>query len=271
MATKIVPEEILEILKRMECDGDEARITDGQLPRKTYVQLNKVLDAVGGSWNRKKNAHVFPAPAAEMLADVIATGMYESVNWRTQFQIFETPPEIAEQMCEIAEIGKLKKNAKVLEPSAGGGAIVDVIQRINPKLVVRCVELRPEAVEVLMSKPKVQCCCADFLCIKPGDHCASNDPDATLSKLGENEVILMNSPFTRSQDIQHVLHAYQFLKTGGVLVAIMSVGFTFRQDWQAKKFRDWLEEVDGEYHELPKGSFRTSGTMVNTVMVTVRK
>lgn len=58
--------------------------------------------------------------------------------------------------------------------------------------------------------------------------------------------------------------ASRFLRAGGRLTAIMSAGITFREDRLTKEFRARLASVE----HLPEGSFKASGTAVNTVMVT---
>jgi type I restriction-modification system DNA methylase subunit len=74
---------------------------------------------------------------------------------------------------------------------------------------------------------------------------------------------------TRELDIDHVMHAFKFLKPGGKLVSVMSAGITFRQDRKAVAFREMLEAHNGQIIPLPEGSFKESGTGVNAVIVTV--
>jgi len=86
-------------------------------------------------------------------------------------------------------------------------------------------------------------------------------------------------PLTYEQDIEHVLHAFQMLKPGGRLVAVMSeealcrmnrkidgnAQFGTRLCWtspafhrmdpEASGFPDWLKEVGGEIEELPDELF----------------
>ena len=84
--------------------------------------------------------------------------------------------------------------------------------------------------------------CADFLELSPDD-------------LGTFDRVVMNPPFEKAQDVAHVRHAFQFLKPGGVLAAIVSAGVTFRTDAVYSDFREWFEELGGILHELPAGSF----------------
>src|SRR4051812_7333314 len=79
--------------------------------------------------------------------------------------------------------------------------------------------------------------------------------------------VVMNPPFTNDQDIDHVLHAYKFLKPGGKLVAIMAKGFTFGENRKRSGFRDLLKQHGRIVMDLPAGTFKESGTMVETVVV----
>lgn len=91
----------------------------------------------------------------------------------------------------------------------------------------------------------------------------------------ENEYdrILMNPPFEKGADIDHVKHAYSLLKPGGRLVSIMCEGPFFRSDSKSEEFRNWLEEVGGTNEKLPDGSFLASenSTAVNTRLVVIDK
>ena len=79
--------------------------------------------------------------------------------------------------------------------------------------------------------------------------------------------VVMNPPFSRQADIDHVTHAARFLKPGGRMVAIMSAGTIFRQNSKAVAFRGWLEALGGTLEDLPDGAFKASGTMVRTCIV----
>lgn len=85
--------------------------------------------------------------------------------------------------------------------------------------------------------------------------------------------IIMNPPFSDRRDIAHVMHAYNLLKVGGKLVAIMGEGAFFGSDKKATEFRDWLDEVGGSSEKLDEGSFNDPTlpvtTNANTRMVVI--
>lgn len=76
--------------------------------------------------------------------------------------------------------------------------------------------------------------------------------------------ILMNPPFSKQRDIDHVKHAYDLLKPGGRIVAVMSEGSFFRSNKKATAFREWMDELGATSERLPEGSFNDPNLPVNT-------
>ena len=81
--------------------------------------------------------------------------------------------------------------------------------------------------------------------------------------------VVMNPPFIKQSDIKHVLHAHKFLKSDGLLVAVMSAGVEFRTDARTTAFKNFLEERGGHIEQLPENSFKASGTGVRTVIAVI--
>ncbi|HCL4190154.1 TPA: PLxRFG domain-containing protein [Pseudomonas aeruginosa] len=75
--------------------------------------------------------------------------------------------------------------------------------------------------------------------------------------------IVMNPPFSKGRDIQHVQHAYSLLKPGGRLVAIMGEGAFFQSNKAAENFRAWLDGLGATSERLPEGSFMDPALPVN--------
>lgn len=175
-------------------------------------------------------------------------------------QLFPTPPELAARMVEEA---KIQDGMEVLEPSAGTGAIVDAIRRqmasgVAGRCAIRAVEIDPKLAHRLAFND-----CLGGERVTPGDFLAQN------GNLGKFDRVLMNPPFADGADIDHVRHAYGFLKPCGRLVAIMCEGPFFRSDRKSTEFRAWLDSVGGTSEQLPSGTFKDSGTGVNTRLVVI--
>jgi len=59
---KNVPQDVLAILSAADVDDTLLTMNSGQLDRKMYLAVNKVLEMMGGKWNRKQKGHVFSFP-----------------------------------------------------------------------------------------------------------------------------------------------------------------------------------------------------------------
>jgi predicted RNA methylase len=201
------------------------------------VKANQILAAHYG-WQlgdgRKKDAK--PAPRSEP---------------RTPEDLgqFDTPMRLAAEIVERAEV---ELGMNVLEPSAGLGNLVDEIEMAGGQ-VMAC-----ECDSARMKRLSARCALAggnrqgDFLQVEPYP--------------GFDRVI-MNPPFAKEADIDHVMHAAKFLRPGGRLVAVMSAGTKFRTSKRAQDFRSFVAARGGSIEDLPEGSFKVSGTGVNTVLV----
>jgi phospholipid N-methyltransferase len=170
---------------------------------------------------------------------------------RRAAELFETGHTLAD---ELAAMLDPRPGQRVLEPSAGRGALIRAVRRRCRKAEIVAVEALPKLCASL-DRQGFGARCTDFLEIRPGD----------LGELVDR--VLMNPPFSRQQDIAHVRHAVRFLRPGGVLVAVMSAGVKFRQDRAATEFRAYVEGIGGTIQDLPEGSFAAAGTMVRTVVV----
>ena len=244
-----VPTSVLEVLDRAETDGPRLILT-GTLDRKLYLDTAKVLEAAGGKWSRKERAHLFDGDAAEAIEPVILTG--EVVSKKQQFGYFPTPAPVVQRLIELAE---LKPGMTVLEPSAGQGAIASAVAAQG--CVVDCIEVQEANATVIFDAGYANLVLVrDFLTTEPGD--------------GYDRVV-MNPPFARQDDIRHVMHAHRFLQDGGLLVAVMSNGLTFRKTPLTREFQSLLAAEGGALHELPEGAFKESGTGVHTVIAVIPK
>jgi len=221
-------------------------LESAQLERTLYQKVNKVLELMGGKWNRKTRGHVFDGDPTDKLEAVLLTG--EIIDAKKEFGYFPTPPGLAAHLVEMAEI---EPGMEVLEPSAGEGNIAELLAQTGCYLSV--IELLPENRQALINK---------------GYNLIGDD---FLKFSGRTfDRIVMNPPFSSQQDIDHVLHAFDLLDPGGRVVAIMAVGFTFRQDKKASSFRSYAENT-GWWEMNDEGAFQSSGTMVRTVTVCLDK
>ena len=162
-------------------------------------------------------------------------------------QLFPTPPELAKQVCELAD---LRDGVCVLEPSAGTGNLVQAVRDLVDTEIVG-IEVNRDLCNALSRRFEsfvLNVRCADFLTLN-GD-------------LGKFERIVMNPPFENGSDIKHILHAVEHLAEGGRLVAICANG---------PRQKEQLQPLAEQWIDLPAGSFKEQGTNVNTAIVVIQK
>lgn len=208
---------------------------------------------------------------AEYYGEVVADGKTKEDPLRKtsgplavrDFDLFPTPAEVADRVIESAGLWRDDEDPalRVLEPSAGLGNLA--MRAIANKCRVDVCELHPDRADGLRRLDGIgavyQC---DFLKLSP-------------ATTGLYDRVIMNPPFTRERDIDHVNHALSFLKPGGILVAIMSAGTEFRETNKAIAFREKVAKMPVDrwdkrvFRDLPEGSFKETGTMINTVILTV--
>lgn len=242
-----IPDVIRDSLISMKVEGNSAALVQ-QLERNDYARVNKILEALGGKWNKKAGAHVFAnADPEDVIASYLETGKLDKPQ---KFGFFPTPEPLAR---ELVKLSGLQQGDTVLEPEAGVGGLALICAEIVGVENVACYEIQSKNCDVLRAKG-LQVVEVDFLKVQP---------TFKVSK------IVMNPPFERQADIDHVLHAYQFLEPGGTLAAIMSLGVTFRTNAKTVRFRDFLSSMNAKIVVNEVGAFKASGTMTQTVSIVV--
>jgi protein-L-isoaspartate O-methyltransferase len=185
-----------------------------------------------------------PDPRAEKF-EQMAEALRAGVQMVTAPTLFPTPPEVARQVADLADI---QPGAAVLEPSAGTGNLIAGLRQFPTLGRLVAVEINGTLADGLRDRfPNATVRCGDFLEQTPDD-------------LGRFDRIVMNPPFDRGAHIKHVEHARQFLKPGGRLVAVVANG---------PRQRDRLEPITAEWIDLPEGTFKDQGTGVRTAIVVI--
>lgn len=164
---------------------------------------------------------------------------------------FPTPKPVVKQLIEFAE---MRKGNKSLEPSAGDGAIVYELSRYGE---VTAVEWNEHHLDALRANHATSVLIEDFMWLQP-------------SNGKKYDRVVMNPPFSKGRDMQHVMHAFGFLKQGGRLVSVMSAGVEHIDTKLGRLFRSWAKDRGGEFYPLPAESFKESGTNVNAVIFVVQ-
>ena len=243
--------ELKEIFKSCRIEGGVLKLPDVQLDRSDYLQVKKVLEGKGGKWKGGKvQGFVFSIDAAEVLASIQGGDMS---NRKKTFQFFATPAAVADRLA--AELGWVSSTDKILEPSAGQGALVAAVRRLCPDALVDCYEIMPENRDVLMRVEGVRLLGEDF----------------TKAECGLYDKIIANPPFANNQDIRHVRLMYEHLKPGGVLATITGPHWHIASTRECREFAEWLDGLGAKVESLGNGAFKDSGTQVQTLIVTIHK
>lgn len=167
---------------------------------------------------------------------------------------FPTPVNVVNKLLQKASI---EPGMKILEPSAGKGNITEQIKLQHPNTQIFVIEKNHTLRNILQAK---------------GYNLIGED----FLQYQEEQIydrIIMNPPFEEQQDIDHVKKAFDVLKPGGRLAAIMSESPFFNSNKKSSDFRDWLENVGGTSEKLPEGAFKNSerSTNVSTRIVVIVK
>lgn len=158
-----------------------------------------------------------------------------------QSQLFVSPPPVCQRLTELAGVCDTDR---ILEPSAGTGAILRAVRQAAPSAHCDAVEQNYELADYIRKVfPDISVIHTDFL---------KYSPDIGYDK------ILMNPPFNRAIDIKHITHALTMLSPGGVLTAVCLNGP--RQERALRPLADTWEA-------LPQGTF--AYTSVGTVILRI--
>lgn len=111
------------------------------------------------------------------------------------------------------------------------------------------VEMAAECARELFTQERagVKLMQRDFLTIAPDE-------------IGLFDAVIMNPPFTMRSDIRHVLRALQFLRPNGTLTALVM---------DTSHREKALRHLSATWEKIPAGAFKTEGTNVPTVMLSI--
>lgn len=244
-----------QVFEQCTVEGNVVKLPDVQLDRKLYLEVKKSMDLIGGKWKGGKVAgFVFPTDPTDYLEKI--TGG-DTVNLKKDFQFFATPPSLAKELVDYACVEGWER---ILEPSAGQGAIIEAINEAGGQ-TPDCYELMDLNLEIL-NKRKM-------------------DGELDFNLLGKDflqndgstyDLIIANPPFTKNQDIEHIMEMYKLLEPGaGRLVTVSSKSWETGTQKKQTAFREFLDEVGADVIPVEPGTFKESGTMVGANIIIIDK
>lgn len=165
------------------------------------------------------------------------------VGQRVGIDFFPTPVTVAHRMAQLARISK---GMRVLEPSAGNGNLADAAAAAGGEVDV--IEISSQLRDILTLKGYTAVA-HDFNTFTPDE---------------PYKAILMNPPFSKRQDAEHIMRAYGMLASGGTLVAIAGEGVFVGPDKKAEQFRAWLDSHNADIEKLEGGTFQDNALLAQT-------
>lgn len=186
---------------------------------------------------------LLPHLAAKKEESAVVKAERAIIGQKVGIDFFPTPAAEAQRMARKARISKGKR---VLEPSAGNGNLADAAAAEGAEVDV--IEISSQLREILTLK---------------GYNVVAHDFN-TFTPDEKYDAILMNPPFSKRQDAEHIMRAYGMLAGGGTLVAIAGEGVFFGTDQKAVQFRDWLDSHNAEVEKLAGGTFQDNALLAQT-------
>lgn len=186
---------------------------------------------------------LLPHMAAKQEESAVTKAERAIIGQKVGIDFFPTPVAVAHRMARLAGI---TKDTRVLEPSAGNGNLADAAAAAGGAVDV--VEISSQLREILSLK---------------GYNVVANDFD-DFAPEAPYPAIVMNPPFSKRQDADHIMRAFTMLAGGGTLVAIAGEGVFFGQDQKAVQFRAWLDSHNATVEKLEGGTFTDNALLAQT-------
>lgn len=240
-----------EILKQSKIENGILKLPQIQIERKDYLDFAKDINFLGGKWKGgKTQGFAFDRPIND-----IAELLNCNEN-KKDLQFFGTPSELAAELVELCEIDNYHK---ILEPSAGRGAIITEIQKVS-SCSVHYFEKSEVGQKYLDEFANIVKLGNDFL-----------EADPKPENHGQFERIVANPPFSKNQDVDHILKMYDMLDNGGKLVSVSSTHWERGQEKKCQNFRKFLEYTKADIFPVPAETFKESGTNIESRIILISK
>lgn len=181
-------------------------------------------------------------------------------------QFYPSPPDVVERLLRNFSGRTKDRPQKVLEPSAGQGAIA--LAAAARGATVTAYEINPSHCDVLRGAAR-RAGVSDQITVRECNFLKTQP-------VAKYDFVLMNPPFYGTHYMDHVRHAYEFLAPGGMLKAILPASAEVGDSKRHLAFRKWIEPIKdygwrGAFEDLPPESFKDSGTRIQTVILHVRR
>lgn len=232
-----------------------------QVPNMTnaeYDEIKYLVESLGGHWREKNKGFVFDDDIVTVqkrlieLLNIRKIQVSDEKLFKIKNQFYPTPDWLAVDMITRADI---KSTDKVLEPSAGRGAILKhIAYKTNHYTAVE------------YNQSNVKCLRAQGFRV---NHMSFEK--YSKSTKAKFDKVVMNPPFSNEMDLRHTILAYNLLKPGGRLVGLVAENSLYYDRSITKQFNRFIDRIGGTVLEVPHGTFKESGTNVDVAMIILNK
>lgn len=262
LTSRRVKEEALDLLRDCTIEGHTI-LAMPPVDREIYEEFATVIERLRGKWKRGKG-HVFPYDPSLAIAAVLSTGLMPDDN---PHAYFPTPASIAKDLVDGVNAqwwprgDWSTRKMRVLEPSAGWGALADAVRDRWPQSEIVCCEIDPLNAATLRSKGYTVHE-VDFLQWSTDEHF---------------DIVIGNPPFSVKGDgdawMTHLEHAWSMLREGGCCGWIMPGAGKWKHSARKKyaDFREWLQVGGAKMTDHADAAFKDSGTTCKTCDLVVAK
>ncbi|MFB6984570.1 hypothetical protein [Streptomyces sp. NPDC056304] len=231
--------DVCKALERAVCEGPMVRLAE-QDENALDERVDRVLTASRATWSFRHRAYVFadlfPSGSA---ADLLKQIIMQRRTVRPDRGMVSCPQSVADRMCDEIGIGP---TVRVLEPSAGHGILA--AEAAARGASVDCYELdHHRAEDIRQASFAHTVTTADFLAIPPQP---------------AYDVVLMYPPHRRDIASAHIVHAYQFLRPGGTLVALVAPGLVRGRSRAARALAELYERAFDRTGDMEFGEVQSS-------------
>ena len=239
--------EVVKHLNACVLEGAQVFLPEYEIDRAVFPKVKRALEGIGGKWEKSAQAFVFKNDPCDYFSRIQQGEKLDLVRARRKAtQFFETTLQVLE---EIGGHIHISRDMRVLEPSAGKGAIAHFLRESFSKYewTLDCCELDPENRSVLE---------------EDGFHLVGIDFLQMQKPSMGYHLIVANPPFSGYQDIDHFFHMYSLLAPGGRIACVMSRSAVEGRSARSSELLEFLGYFFFTVIELPAGAFRESGTSV---------
>lgn len=197
-------------------------VLQSEVSRNDYLNFKKMVEMAGGVYLNRAKGHSFQTPvdATRKQLENYMERMSNNIHINKE-EFFPTPEHVADtlisdmalydQFSEYLLSGASERNVRVLEPSAGDGALIDAMLRANPGFngEIMAIEIDPLRAQLLREKYADK----EFTVHVLEDDFMSLDKET----IGEFDIALINPPFQLWDT--HLKHAKSLLAEKNSFIA----------------------------------------------------